>query len=211
MDTDALISRLADDAAAAPLRRGRSPGALLATALAFGAAAAAALTGLALGWRADLAQVVFMPEVALKFALAAAAAATGWAFAGRLCTPAGPRLSPVWAAPAALAGLAAVAVAASGRGAGGPFTGDPWFCVASIFLISAPILAAGLWALRVGAPTRPALAGGAAGLAAGAAGAFGYAFYCPVDSVGFVCVWYLSAMALTAIAGALAGRRALAW
>jgi hypothetical protein len=59
-----------------------------------------------------------------------------------------------------------------------------------------PTLAALLWALRGLAPTRPALAGAAAGLAAGAVGALAYALHCPELSPTFVAVWYSAGIAM---------------
>ena len=73
------------------------------------------------------------------------------------------------------------------------------------------ILAAMLFILRDGAPLRPALAGAAAGLAAGGLGAALYAAHCTDDSPLFVAAWYGVAIAAVAAAGALAGARWLRW
>ncbi|EAS50847.1 conserved hypothetical membrane protein [Aurantimonas manganoxydans SI85-9A1] len=84
-------------------------------------------------------------------------------------------------------------------------------CLTAIPSMGAPALIVFLWALRRQAPTRPALAGGLAGLAAAAVAAIFYAAQCTDDSPLFVAVWYpLAASALVA-AGALLGWRLLRW
>ena len=84
-------------------------------------------------------------------------------------------------------------------------------CLRSIpFLGFAPLIAT-LLALRNGAPERPALAGAAAGLFAGAIGAAIYATHCPDDSPLFVAVWYPIAIAFMTALGAMLGARLLRW
>ncbi|HUI21148.1 MAG TPA: NrsF family protein, partial [Methylocella sp.] len=58
---------------------------------------------------------------------------------------------------------------------------------------------------------RPALAGAAAGLLAGAIGAAFYATHCPDDSPLFVATWYTLAIAFVTAIGAIAGARLLRW
>jgi hypothetical protein len=70
---------------------------------------------------------------------------------------------------------------------------------------------ASLWALRGLAPTRPRAAGLAAGLLAGAIGAFAYALACHEVSVAFVALWYSLGIALSGALGALLGPRLLRW
>jgi hypothetical protein len=67
------------------------------------------------------------------------------------------------------------------------------------------------WALRQLAPTRLTLAGALAGLFAGGAGAFVYAFHCPETAAPFVALWYSAGILLTAGLGALLGPRLLRW
>lgn len=112
----------------------------------------------------------------------------------------------VWAMAAAeLAGAAPGDVA-------GLIFGSTWrSCVASVALLSIPVLGAVLWALQRLAPTRPMVAGACSGLLAGAVGALVYALHCPESSASFLGVWYVSGMALPAIAGALLGSRLLRW
>jgi hypothetical protein len=90
--------------------------------------------------------------------------------------------------------------------------GTTWrSCLTFIPLLSLPMLAAALIALRHGAPTRPALTGAIAGLLAGGLGAAVYASYCPEDSALFLATWYSLAIAIVAIAGAGVGSRMLRW
>ena len=78
-------------------------------------------------------------------------------------------------------------------------------------MMAAPILAALIATLRLGAPTRPALTGALAGAAAAGLAALLYASHCTDDSPLFVATWYPLATLVCAGAGALLGRRFLAW
>lgn len=90
--------------------------------------------------------------------------------------------------------------------------GAHWYiCVVNMVLLSLPILAALLFGLRFGAPTRPALAGAGAGLLAGALAASIYITHCPDDSPIFVAAWFTLAIAIATGIGALAGGRLLRW
>lgn len=84
-------------------------------------------------------------------------------------------------------------------------------CPALIAMLSAPLLAASLWTMRQMAPTRLRLAGAAAGLAAGAAGALVYCLHCPEMSPAFVGTWYVLGMLVPTAIGALVGPKVLAW
>jgi hypothetical protein len=84
-------------------------------------------------------------------------------------------------------------------------------CLPAIVAMGLPLLAAALYALRLGAPTRPALTGAVAGLAAGAAAAVLYATHCADDSPLFVVLWYGIALSVVTVVGALAGRVVLRW
>ncbi len=84
-------------------------------------------------------------------------------------------------------------------------------CLIAIPTMGAPVLVLFLYALSHQAPTRPALTGGVAGLAAAGVSAVFYAAHCPDDSPLFVAVWYPLATAILVAAGALAGSRLLRW
>jgi hypothetical protein len=82
-------------------------------------------------------------------------------------------------------------------------------CLTTIPLMSLPLLAAALFGLRHGAPTRPAVTGAIAGLLSAGLAATLYASHCTDDSPLFVATWYSIATALVAAIGALAGSRVL--
>jgi hypothetical protein len=90
--------------------------------------------------------------------------------------------------------------------------GQHWYmCVLNMVLLSLPMLAALLFGLRYGAPTRPALAGAGAGLLSGAVAASLYIAHCPDDSPLFVAAWFTLAIAIATGIGTLAGSRLLRW
>jgi hypothetical protein len=82
-------------------------------------------------------------------------------------------------------------------------------CMTAIPLMSLPLLAASLFGLRHGAPTRPAVAGAIAGLSSAGLAATLYASHCTDDSPLFVATWYTIATAAVTAAGALAGSKLL--
>jgi hypothetical protein len=90
---------------------------------------------------------------------------------------------------------------------GASHTVCPW----RIAILALPIFGGVLFSLRRLAPTRPILAGAAAGLVAGAAGAFVYAFHCDESAAPFVALWYTFGIAVVGLAGAVLGRFALRW
>jgi hypothetical protein len=82
-------------------------------------------------------------------------------------------------------------------------------CMSAVPVLSMPILAGALFALRHGAPSRPALAGAIAGLLSAGFAATMYAAHCTDDSPLFVATWYTLAVALVSAIGALVGSRVL--
>jgi hypothetical protein len=202
MKTDDLIGLLAKDVATTPERPLRALGRVMPLAL------AASLAGIlvTLGVRADL--LVAVQPTAIKWSLGLIMVAVGGWAALRLSRPETDAQAPLLA-------LAAVPAAASllilFSGGPAPFSVAAAKCLAALPLVAAPPLAATLFALARGAVTWPALAGGFAGLAAAGLAIPIYALHCTEDAGGFIGVWYVAAAGLTAIAGALAGRRALRW
>lgn len=90
--------------------------------------------------------------------------------------------------------------------------GVHWYiCVMNMVLLALPMLAAILFGLRYGAPTRPALAGAAAGLLSGALSATLYISHCPDDSPIFVAAWFTLAIVIATAIGAMLGSRILRW
>lgn len=84
-------------------------------------------------------------------------------------------------------------------------------CPFYIVALSAPIYAAIVFAMRRAAPTNPTLAGFAAGLFAGGAGVWVYAFHCTESGMPFIAIWYTAGVLATALLGAAIGRFALRW
>ena len=90
--------------------------------------------------------------------------------------------------------------------------GQSWrICALSIGLMALPVFAAAFVALRRMAPTRPALAGAAAGALAGGLGAAVYALHCAELTAPFLAVWYVSGIAVPVLLGAAPGPRLLRW
>ncbi len=212
MRTDDLIRALAQD----PPRRLPSLAQAVALALAAGLMVAAAEFWLMLGPRPDIAAAVQQPRFLFKFVVTLTLAASAVALTLRIARPGvEPRALGlvIWAGPALLAFAVAYELAAIpsslwmdrlvGRNA--------TVCLVSIPLIAAPLLIGILAALKRGAPTRPALAGAIAGLAAGGLGAALYAAHCVDDSPLFVMAWYVPGIVLVSAVGSLLGERVLRW
>ena len=90
--------------------------------------------------------------------------------------------------------------------------GHTWkVCSPLILLLALPIYGCEVIALRALAPTRPAVAGAAAGLAAGALAATFYGLHCPEQAAAFVATWYTLGIAAATAVGAALGARLLRW
>jgi hypothetical protein len=215
MKTDELIDLIAHGAGPAPravAARRLVPGAAL------GLVASALLAQLTLGWVPD--ELYREPAPWFKLAYAGALVlAAAWLSAWL----ARPLSRPLWRPRAPGAVVAAVLLLALTVGLAdwsstpvaerqATLLGHSWAsCPWNVLLLSLPALAAALWALRGLAPTRPVAAGAAAGLLAGALGAFGYALSCSELGLSFVAVWYTLGIAMVAALGALLGPRVLRW
>ncbi|MDM0016963.1 DUF1109 domain-containing protein [Variovorax saccharolyticus] len=213
MNTDQWVDLLAADAA--PVRR-RAVSRRLLLAVAIGLPLSFAWMLLEYGVRRDLIQAMFWPMFWVRLLFGAAIALAGFVVVQRLARP-GVRVRGAWlglAAPVVviwvLALLALLAAPAEERAA--LVWGQTWrSCAIDIAVVSLPTFAALLWALKGLAPTRPALAGAAAGALAGGAAAWVYAFHCPELAAPYIAVWYLAGIALPVVAGALIGARWLRW
>ena len=84
-------------------------------------------------------------------------------------------------------------------------------CSRNIVILAAPMLGVSLWALRWMAPTRPALAGFAAGVFSGGIAATVYGLHCPEATFTFVGLWYTLGVVASGLIGAAAGRFVLKW
>ena len=213
MKTEELVRLLATGVAPVPAR---AVGRRFAMAMAWGLPGAVLLLVLTLGIRTDLARAAGEFLFWMKPAFAAGLALAAWVAAERLSRPGMP-LGWVRAAlvtPVLMLWLAALAVlvhAAPAQRADLVF-GETWnSCPFNIALISLPLLAALLWAMKGLAPTRLALAGASAGLLAGALAALVYALHCPESTAPFLAVWYVLGIAIPTLAGAVLGPRVLRW
>jgi hypothetical protein len=212
MRTDDLIAQLSDRLE--PVRNGAVTRTLLvALALGLGASTLVMLT--VLGPRHDFAVAMTSFGMWVKLAYSFAIAAFGFWLVERAGRPGADMLRPaaMLALPLlAIALLASLQMAAPGADRHDLLMGhSARVCAFAILMVAAPLLAATFWGLRQMAPTRLGLAGAGAGLFAGAAGAFVYAFHCPEVAAPFVAVWYTLGIALTTVTGAFLGRWALRW
>ncbi|MBR9762250.1 MAG: DUF1109 domain-containing protein [Rhodobacteraceae bacterium] len=213
MKTEDLISALAADPAAPrpPRVETRLPGFLglgvLVTALAF---------ALVLGPRPDLAAALARPVVLAKTLLPLLLAALALPLVLRDARPGARYGLPgalIWAVPLAVAGLFLLAFLTELPGDRlRLFLGHSIpVCLPAITLLSLPMLAGLLVALRRGAPVRPARCGALAGLVAAGLATAIYSTFCIEDSPLFYAVWYSAGIMIATGLGALAGRQLLRW
>ena len=210
MDTDRLIRTLAADND----QHGRPVGTVLATALLVALPVTAALLLVTLGIRPDFMAAMRNPFFDAKFLVTLALAIPAIVISLHLSRPEAALgrgiwlllLSPFILVVALIVEMAMpqrtpMMVRLMGR--------NSMLCLSTIPVLSMPILGAVLYALRRGAPARPAVAGAIAGLlSAGLAGTL-YAAHCVDDSPLFVATWYTLATALVTAVGALAGSKYL--
>lgn len=211
MKTDELIELLARGAGPAPkavAARRLAPVAVL------GVAASTLLSLTLIGPIPPAFYATAAPWIKLGYA-ASIAAAGAWLTA-RLARPAARASAPARALALVVAAMSALGLtallAATPAARGDALLGHSWWsCPWNVLAFSLPALAGALWAVRGLAPTRPRAAGLAAGIFAGALGAFGYALSCPELSPAFVALWYTLGIGLTGLLGALLGPRLLRW
>lgn len=212
MKTDDLIRSLTRDLATPPPRLG----ARLALGLGLGFLLAAALFFAFLGPRPDIALAATTLRFDFKFVVTLSLAAASLFLVLRLARPAAELR------PAAFAMRLVLVLLLTGIGYELITLPSVWWqtvatgknatiCLRAIPALAVPLLIGALIALRSGAPTRPALAGAAAGLLAGGIAATLYAAHCSDDSPLFVAIWYSLAVGIVAAAGAIAGRLMLKW
>ncbi|MFZ2973763.1 NrsF family protein [Dechloromonas hortensis] len=213
MKTEDLITMLATgaDAVEAPAAAQR-----YAVAIAWGAAGAMLLMLALLQVRHDLGQTLLMPMFWIKVGFVAWLAAGSLFAALRLSRP-GAEINWV---PVALGlpvlGIWAIAafslIEAEPMERSKLFFGDTWkSCPLLIAMLSVPVFAAVLRTMKDLAPTRPRLAGFAAGLLSGSVAAVVYCLHCPELGAPFVGFWYLLGMLIPAGAGVWVGNSLLRW
>ena len=213
MKTDDLISMLATGAGAVATGTARRRFTL---ALGWGGFGALLLMAGLLGVRSDLPRMALEPMFWTKLAYCAALATAAFAVAAHLACPGArvARVAVILAVPLLVMWL--LAVLALGGAAGTErealVFGTTWrACAFNISFLSLPLFAALLWAMKGLAPTRPALAGAAAGLLSGATAALIYSLHCPELGAPFLGIWYPLGMLIPAAAGAMLGPRLLRW
>jgi hypothetical protein len=210
--TSELIAALAAD----PVPEHASLDRRVAAALVLGFVGSLALYLLLLGPRPDIAEAAHRVRFCLKFVDAFAFALPSLLLALRLARPdAKPKRLALWLlAPVILLAAGAIAellVVPQSEWLARLVGENAMFCTRMIPTLAAPLLAALIVALRVGAPLHPSLTGALAGAASAGIAALLYASHCPDDSPLFVATWYPLATLICVGVGALAGRRFLAW
>lgn len=213
MKTDDLVAMLATGAA--PVRR-RAASRRLSAALLVGVPLSFAWMLYAYGMRRDLIEAMFWPMFWVRIVLPICVAIAGFVILQRLARP-GARVRKAWlglAAPLVVIWVLAAVILMSSPAEERPtlIWGQTWrTCAMNIATISLPVFVGALIALKGLAPTRPALAGAAAGAMAGGAGAAVYALHCPELAAPFLAIWYVAGILVPVVIGALIGPRILRW
>jgi hypothetical protein len=210
METEQLIRTLAADSA----HRARPVGYVLGLALLAAAPLSLAMFLSGLGVRPDVMTAMHNPFFDLKFVVTLALAVTAIVLSLHLSRPE-VSLKGWWWLLLIPVGILAAGIASEMmmpqrlpmivRLIGS----NSRICLTAIPLMSLPLLAGALLALRHGATTRPAAAGAIAGLLSAGLAATLYASHCTDDSPLFVATWYPIAIALVAAVGALVGSKVL--
>ncbi len=211
--SDDLLDRLTADLE--PTRRSTLPANLFGWA-AVGTLIAALLMVVWIGLRTDLMAATGTMIFWIKFAYTAIFAILGAFAALNLARPGGGMWRQV-------IGIAALVVLTGIGGAiqmlvMGPdemyrlvMGGTALVCPFYIVALSAPIYVATVFAMRRAAPTNPTMAGFSAGLFAGGAAVWVYAFHCGESGMPFITIWYTAGVLASALIGAAIGRFALRW
>lgn len=210
METDQLIRTLAADNA----QRALPVGIVLALALLAATPLSTAMFLLGLGIRPDIVIAVRNPFFDLKFAVTLALAIPATIISVHLSRPEASLHGWGWLLLAPILVLAGAIVSEMMLPQRLPMltrlVGHNWLlCMSAVPVLSLPLLAAALFGLRRGAPSRPAVAGAVAGLLSAGFAATLYAAHCTDDSPLFVATWYTIAAAFVAGLGALIGRKVL--
>ncbi|MDE2276907.1 MAG: DUF1109 domain-containing protein [Burkholderiales bacterium] len=211
MKTEQWLDLLARGAGPAPRRIVETR---LGAALGLGTLASAGAALATLGLNPDLAGLGAALAVKLTYVAGLLLGAV-W-LADRAARPAAPLRGASASVLAVALAMAALAIVTLWRAPGAArmdlLLGSSWSsCPWRVAALSLPALAVALWAMRGLAPTRPRVAGFAAGLIAGGLGALGYALFCTEVSPVFVFVWYTLGILGPATLGAVLGPRVLRW
>jgi hypothetical protein len=212
MRTTDLVALLAEDTGPA---KARAYGPWLLLAALAGAAVSVAVLAAWLGFR-PLMPAMHSPPFWMKASYTTLLAAAALSGTVSLARPGGRIGAAVLLALATIGWLALMAghetMSAAPAAMQKLWLGESWnACPMRILALAAPVFVVVLWVMRQSAPTRPALAGAAAGLLAGAVGATVYGLYCGETTAAFVVAWYSLGMAACAAIGAAVGARFLQW
>jgi hypothetical protein len=211
--SDELLDRLAAEARPVPRRALQ---ARLFGWAGLGVLASAVIMVMWLGLRPDMMRAPGTMMFWTKFAYTAIFAVTGGLAALNLARPGG----TLWRQVIALAilvllvgagGLAQLMVMGPDHMSRLVMGSTALRCPFYIVALAAPIYAAIVFAMRRAAPTNPTLAGFAAGLFAGGAAVWVYAFHCTESGMPFIAIWYTAGVLASAAIGALIGRFVLRW
>jgi hypothetical protein len=212
--TDDLVEMLARGAEPVPPHAARNR---LLAAVAVGMPLSVLVVSLWFGLRPDLAEALRQPLLWIKFGVPLAVALAAGLSLRRLASPGVPAGRAWWLGAGTVIALWAMAAlqwaGLSESARVDALWGSTWRqCPFNIAVVSVPLLTAVLAMVRgLAAPTRPVLAGAAAGLLSGALGAAAYALHCPESGLAFLAVWYVLGMAIVGVVGAALGPRLFRW
>ncbi|PDT25958.1 hypothetical protein CO660_30595 [Rhizobium sp. L9] len=211
--TDDIIERLASDLEPVPRNA-------LGRRFALGIVPALGLSLLLmliiLGPRVDMPDVLRLPVFWIKSAYNALIAAAAFAAVFRLSRPDGSEgrffglLALIFAAMTAVAAIQLL-MAPSESYRLLILGSSALHCPPLIAGFAIPVYAGTVWALRRAAPVDLRLTGFVAGIAAGAAGAWVYSWFCTENGMPFVLIWYTLGILLIGAVGAVTGPRLLRW
>ncbi|MBP1850145.1 NrsF family protein [Rhizobium halophytocola] len=169
-----------------------------------------------LGFRFDMPNALMLPEFWIKSAYNAALAVLGFVALYRMARPDGSDGGYFTAAGTVFAIMGLIAatqiwIEPSDQYSKLVMGSSALDCPFLIFGFSLPILIAAIRVLRRSAPTDLRRTGLVTGLAAGAAGAWVYSWFCDENGMAFVLIWYTLSIVLLGALGALIGPRLLRW
>ena len=214
MRTDELVEMLARGAEPVPHHAARDR---LLAAVTVGMPLSVLVVSLWFGIRHDLADALRQPVLWIKFGVPLTVALAAGLSLRRLTSPGVPAGRGWWLGAGAILALWAMAAlqwaGLSEAARADALWGSTWRdCPFNIAVVSLPLLVVVLATVRgLAAPTRPALAGAAAGLLSGALGTVAYALHCPESGLAFLAVWYVLGLSIVSAVGAALGPRLFRW
>jgi hypothetical protein len=213
MRTDEFVSLLATGTDAVDAR---APTRRYVAAIAGGTVVATVLMVLWLDIRPTLVRDATLPMFWVKELFCVALVATGLLAVARLSRPGAAlgRVQSLAGAPILAMWLLAAVVLATAQpdDRTALIQGVSWVeCTYNIAVLSVPVFAAIVWAMRGFAPTHLRRAGAAAGFAAGAISALAYTLHCPELDAPFLAIWYVAGVLIPTVVGAIVGPRVLRW